>query len=220
MLRSVSNRLIVATAVLLLIAGLLWFGGNLYLSGEAQRVPVVSAAVDVPRGTVFTTAMLGTVEVPRGTEGTYLCHSDEVVGQVARVDVLAGTALVPRMLAEELPPPGRLLPAGTVLAPGMLAVPVSLDSLAVAGGALKVGDWVTIYAAAPLTATDQVVPPPLAEQVRVLDLYTPEGTSLLSAAAGRKADVALLEADPELADLLMEASRQGRLRLVLEGGSQ
>jgi Flp pilus assembly protein CpaB len=217
-LRSVSNRLIVATAVLLLLAGLLWFGGNLYLSGEAQRVPVAMAAVDVPRGTVFTAAMLGTVEVPRGIEGTYLRQADDVVGKVARVDVLAGTALVPRMLADEPPPPGRLLPAGTVLAPGMLAVPVVLDPLAVAGGALQVGDRVTIYAAAPLTATDEIIPPALVEHIRVLDLFTPEGVSLLSGPAGRKADVALLEADPELADLLMEASRQGRLRLVLEGG--
>ena len=95
MLRSVSNRLIVAMAVLLLLAGLLWFGGNLYLSGEAQRVPVVAAVVDIPQGTVFTTAMLGTVEVPRGAEGVYLRHSDEVVGKVARVDVLAGTACCP-----------------------------------------------------------------------------------------------------------------------------
>lgn len=219
MLRSVSNRLILATAVLLLLAGLLWFGGNLYLSGEAQRVSVVMAAVDVPRGTVLTAAMLGTAEVPRGTEGTYLLQADLAVGRVARVDVLAGTALVPRMLAEEPPPPGRLLPAGTVLTPGMLAVPTSLDPLALAGGALQVGDWVTIYAAAQITATGKIIPPPLAKHVRVLDLYTPEGTSLLSGPAGRKADVALLEADPALADLLMEASRQGRLRLVLEGGN-
>jgi Flp pilus assembly protein CpaB len=218
-LRSVSNRLIVATAVLLLLAGLLWFGGNLYLSGEAQRVAVIAAAVDIPRGTVLTAAMLGTVEVPRGTEDAYLRQSDAAVGKVARVDALAGTALIPRMLAEEPPSPGRLLQGGTVLAPGMLAVPVALDSLAVAGGALQVGDRVTVYAVAPLTATEQMIPPPLAEHVRVLDLYTPEGVSLLSQPAGRKADVALLEADSELADLLMEASRQGRLRLVLEGGN-
>jgi Flp pilus assembly protein CpaB len=217
-LRNVSNRLVIATAVLLLLAGLLWFGGNLYLSGAAQRVAVISAAVDIPRGTVLTTAMLGTMDVPRGTEGGYARAADTAVGKVARVDILAGTALTARMLAEEPPPPGRLLPAGTVLAPGLLAVAVPLDPLDAAGGALQVGDRVTIYAATPPTATADVSPPPLATHVRVLDLYTPEGNSLLSGPAGRSADVALLEAAPDLADLLMEASRQGRLRLALEGG--
>ena len=43
------------------------------------------------------------------------------------------------------------------------------------------------------------------------------GVSLLSRPAGRRADVALLEADPVLADLLVEAVRAGGLRLVLEG---
>jgi len=76
---------------------------------------------------------------------------------------------------------------------------------------------VSVYATSPLTQTEGI-PAPLARHVRVLDLYTREGTSLLTAPAGRAVDVALLEADPLLADLLMEASRQGRLRLVLEGG--
>lgn len=208
----------VATAMLLLLAGLLWFGGNLYLSGAAQRVAVVAAVVDIPRGSVITAAMLGQAEVPRGTETGYTRSMEEAVGRVARVDILAGTALIPRMLATEPPPSGRLLPSGSVLAPGMLAVALPLDPLAVAGGALQVGDRVTIYAAAPLTATTDITPPPIAEHVRVIDLYTASGVSLLSQPAGRTADVALLEADPSLADLLMEASRQGRLRLVLEGG--
>jgi Flp pilus assembly protein CpaB len=218
-LRSVSNRLIVATAILLLVAGLLWFGGNLYLSGEAQRVAVLTAQVDIPRGTVVSADMLGPAEVPRGREEAYLRSAQEAAGKVARVDLLAGTLLTPAMLAAEPLPPGRILPAGTAIAPGYLAVPVPLDALALAGGALRVGDRVAIYAVAPLTASVEPVPPPLAEHVRVLDLYTPQGASLLSRPAGRAADVALLEADPHLADLLMEASRQGRLRLVLEGGS-
>jgi len=96
---------------------------------------------------------------------------------------------------------------------------VPLDRWSAAGGALRGGDLVTIYAAIPLTDGAQVVWPPLVEGVRVLDLYTPEGLSLLSEPAGRRADVALLEANSELADLLMEASREGGLRLVLEGGS-
>lgn len=217
-MRSASNRLVVATAVLLLLAGLLWFGGNLYLSGAAQRVAVVAAAVDIPRGSVITAAMLGQAEVPRGTEAAYARSQEEALGRVARVDILAGTALLPRMLATEPPPPGRLLPSGSVVAPGMLAVALPLDPLAVAGGALRIGDRVTIYPAAPLTATADLTPPPIAEHVRVIDLYTPAGVSLLSQPAGRAADVVLLEADPPLADLLMEASRQGRLRLVLEGG--
>ncbi len=218
-MRSVSNRLIVATAILLLLAGLLWFGGNLYLSGEAQRVAVLAAGVDIPQGTVISAEMLGTAEVPSGTEGAYLRSAQETVGLVARVDLLAGTVLTPAMLAAGPLPPGRILPAGTAIAPGSLAVPVPLDALAVAGGALRVGDHVTIYAITPLTASVAPVPPPLAEHVRVLDLYTPQGVSLLSRPAGRAADVALLEATPPLADILMEASRQGRLRLVLEGGA-
>lgn len=218
-MRSLSNRLLIATAGLLLVAGLLWFGGTLYLSGEAQRVTVVAAAVDIPRGGVITTAMLGEVQVPRGSEAGYIPSPDLALERVARVDLLAGTALTPRMLASEPLPEGRILPAGTAITPGMLAVAVPLDRLSAAGGALRVGDLVTVYATAPLTDGAQVVLPPLVEGVRVLDLYTPEGTSLLSDPAGRWADVALLEADSELADLLMGASRKGGLRLVLEGGS-
>jgi Flp pilus assembly protein CpaB len=219
-LRSVSNRLILATAGLLLIVGLLWFGGNVYLSGESQRVAVVAAAVDIPQGNVITEAMLSTAEVPRGSETVYVTAPSEARDRVAQVDILAGTALLPRMLASETRPEGRLLPAGTILAPDHLAIAVPLDKLSLAGGALQVGDRVTIYATKPISEGAGLVVPPLAEHVRVLDLYTPEGMSLLSAPAGRKADVALLEADSALADLLMEASRQGALRLVLEGGGK
>lgn len=218
-MRSASNRLVVVTSGLLLLSGLLWFGGNLYLSGEAQRVAVAAAAVDIPRGSVLTAAMLGTIEVPRGQEGGYLAAPELALDQVARVDLLAGTALRPAMLAAGPLPEGRLLPAGTAIAPGHLAVAVPLDRLSAAGGTLRVGDRVSIYALRPLTETAVLAAPPLAQGVRVLDLYTPEGQSLLSVPAGRRADVALLEADPALADLLIEASRQGGLRLVLEGGA-
>ena len=214
-MHNVSNRLIVAVALLLLLAGVLWFGGNLYLSEKAQRVEVVAAAVDIPRGTVLTAEMLGAAQVPRGSEGRFLRSPSEAAGQVARTDIPAGTLLLPAMLSTEPPPQGRLLPAGTVLLSGFLAVAVPLEPEDAAGGALRVGDRVSIYATASLTSSG-----PLARHVRILDLYTREGRSLLSAPAGRAADVALLEADPALADLLLEASRQGPLRLVLEGGER
>ena len=214
-MHNVSNRLIVAVALLLLLAGVLWFGGSLYLSEKAQRVEVVAAAVDIPRGTVLTAEMLGAAQVPRGSEGRFLRSPSEAAGQVARTDIPAGTLLLPAMLSTEPPPQGRLLPAGTVLLSGFLAVAVPLEPEDAAGGALRVGDRVSIYATASLTSSG-----PLARHVRILDLYTREGRSLLSAPAGRAADVALLEADPALADLLLEASRQGPLRLVLEGGER
>lgn len=217
-MRSLSNRLIVATAFLLLLAGVLWFGGSLYLSGKAQRAEVVAAAVDIPRGTVVTAEMLETAEVPRGSESRFLRTPAEVLGRVAQVDILAGTPLLPAMFSSVSPPEGRLLPAGTVISPGFFAVAVPLRPEDAAGGALRVGDRVSVYASMPLTTTE-AIPAPLARHVRVLDLYTREGNSLLSAPAGRAADVVLLEADPHLADLLMEASRQGPLRLVLEGGA-
>lgn len=214
----ISNRLIVAVALLLLLAGLLWFGGSLYLSGKAQRAEVLAAAVEIPRGTVVTAEMLGTAEVPRGSEDRFLRTPPEALGRVSRVDIPAGTLLLPAMFSSEPPPEGRLLPAGTVISPGYLAVAVVLKPEDAAGGALRVGDRVSIYASAPLTPT--AIPTPLARHVRILDLYTREGRSLLSAPAGRAADVALLEADPALADLLLAASRQGPLRLVLEGGEK
>ncbi len=217
-MRSLSNRLIVAVAFLLLLAGLLWFGGNLYLGEKAQRAEVLAAAVDIPQGTVLTAEMLQTAEVPRGNEGRFLRTPPEALGRVARMDIPAGAFLLPAMLASEPPPEGRLLPAGTVLSPGFLAVAVPLEATDAAGGALRVGDRVSIYATVPLT--EGTAPGPLARHVRILDLYTREGRSLLSAPAGRAADVALLEADPALADLLLQASRQGRLRLVLEGGEE
>ncbi len=218
-MRSVSNRLIVAAALLLLLAGLLWFGGNLYLSGKAQRAAVVAAALEIPRGNVVTAEMLEVAEVPRGNESRFIRTPGEAIGQVAQVDILPGTLLTPLMLAPEPLPKGRILPAGTVLSPGYLAVAVPLEALDVAGGALRVGDRVSIYATEPLTP-GMALSPPLARHVRILDLYTHTGLSLLSAPAGRSADVALLEANPALADRLMEASRLGRLRLVLEGGER
>ncbi|MGB9724630.1 MAG: RcpC/CpaB family pilus assembly protein [Chloroflexia bacterium] len=218
-MRSVSNRLLVATAFLLLLAGLLWFGGNLYLSEKAQRVEVVAAVVEIPRGSIITDGMLGRAEVPRGSEARFLQRPEEALGRVARVDILPGTLLTSLMLASEPPPPGRVLPAGTVLSPDYFAIAVPLEPVDAAGGALRVGDRVSIYASTLLTPTEGI-PTPLARHVRILDLYTREGTSLLSAPAGRAAEVALLEADFTLANLLMEASRQGRLRLVLEGGER
>jgi Flp pilus assembly protein CpaB len=215
-LRTLSNRLVVASTLLLALVGFLWFGGNLYLSGKAQRVPVLRAAVDIPRGTVLTEAMLEGTEVPRGQEGMYVRSLSEAVGKVARVDLVAGTPILPQMLAKELPPSGRLLPAGNVVPPGRLAVAVPLDPLSAAGGALRVGDRVTLYAARPLTSTAGFLPP-LAEHVRVLDLFSGAGASLLSAPAGRQADVALLEADLALAGLIEEALHRGGVRLVLEG---
>lgn len=217
-MHNVSNRLIVAVALLLLLAGVLWFGGSLYLSEKAQRVEVVAAAVDIPRGTVLTAEMLGTAEVPRGSEGRFLRSLPEAAGQVAQVDIPAGSLLLPAMLSPEPPPQGRLLPAGTVLLPGFLAVAVPLEPEDAAGGALRVGDRVSVYATVPLS--EGAALGPLARHVRILDLYTREGRSLLSSPAGRAADVALLEADSALADLLLEASRRGPLRLVLEGGER
>ncbi len=216
-MRTPSNRLLIATAGLLLIVGVLWFGGNLYLSGEAQRVEVLTAAIDIPRGRVLTKAMLGTTQVPRGTESAYLRDPKAVLDRMARVDILAGTILLPSMLANSPPPEGRLLPSGMVLISGHLAVAIPLDKVSAAGGALRVGDRVSVYLTNPLTESAEVVLPPLAQHVLVLDLYTSEGTSLLSAPAGRKADIVLLDADAALADLLMEATRQGNVRLVLEG---
>lgn len=203
-----------------------------YTSAQAQRATVIAAAVDIPQGYVITAEMLGTRDLPRGSESGYAQSQGEVLGRVAQVNILAGAPISLRMLSDRPPPAGRLLPSGLAVPPGKVALALPAQALRSVGGALKIGDRVTLLAPQSITTTGEVaslggtIDLPQAQAVTytvlysdvlVLDLRNAGGESLVAGEAkGAAASILLALAPQQAADV---ARYRDLLVVAIEGGS-
>ena len=116
-------------------------------AAPSPGTPVVTAAADLPAGTVLTDASLGLTELPTAPAGSAADPAD-LAGRVLAAPVRAGEPVTDvRLVGSGLT---ALLPAGQV------AAPVRLADLAVAGLAAP-GDRVDVLATVPDSARAEVV---------------------------------------------------------------
>ena len=136
----------------LLLAGTAAFVANRWMSERTAAVEasrqrttrVVTAATDIPFGTMVESRHLTTVDMLDGTtpRGAY-AKANELVGKVARADVFAGEILTARRFVER----GAGSTLAAVVAPNMRAVTVRVDDVVGVAGFLLPGNRVDVVAA-------------------------------------------------------------------------
>ena len=138
-----SNRLVLLVGVFLAV---LAFVGVLVLSQGTTRTEddelttkdVVVAAEDIPLGTVIETGMLEIKTVPlEGAEADAFLDVSQVVGEIAREEVIAGAQITQRTISSGV---GRVL--NLRVEPGYRAMAVQVDQVTGVGTLIKQGDYV------------------------------------------------------------------------------
>jgi len=188
-------------------------------SGDT-RPAVVAAAVALPAGQPIAAGALRLVRLAQAPAGSF-ASVDVVAGSLPRVDIPAGTAITPELLAHGV---------AVRLRPGERALAVAVDELAGAGNRIAPGDYVDVFLslkAAPPgsprgTATDDQARL-LLSRLRVLayggqDLPA-AATSAAPAADGKS--VALARTDnppPHTAVLAVPVAEVGKLLLGAQNG--
>lgn len=241
-----SRRNIMVAAIVLIVVALALFAWNAWQQFQAQKVQVVAAAVDIPKGALIADeSWLTWREVnARDAEADPNVYRNmrEVIGMAAVSDIPAGVVLLRPFLAERVEP-GRALGTGQLVGIGKRAVPVEATLLQVIGGELAPGDHVDIYRSELVTRTTgseeanpvsalapTVVPMPdgslrldyklLFADVKVVGLYDEAGMPILGKAQGRAVTVVFELAAEEDAETLLEAATGGSIRVVLLGYEQ
>lgn len=212
-LRTRSSALLIGFS--LLLAGTAALVANRWMTERAaaveasrqRTVRVVSAATDIPFGTLIEDRHLTSVEMLSGTapRGAYQKTAD-VAGKVVRADVFAGDILTERRLV----PRGEGSTLAAVVAPNMRAVTVRVDDVVGVAGFLLPGNRVDVVAAREENRK------PFAEtiltDVRVLAVDQ-------QASADKNAPVVVravtLEVTPEGALAIAMAKQVGSLQLTL-----
>ena len=142
-----SNRLVLLVGVFLAVIA---FVGVLLLSQGGTRedpnatpteVTVVTAAADIPLGTVMEAEMLTTKTVPvEGANVGYFTDPSQAIGQVARQEVIAG-----QQITTAITQGGGTGVLDSVDTPaGYRAMSVMVDQISGVGTLIKSGDWVDL----------------------------------------------------------------------------
>ncbi len=204
-----------------------------WTSTQAQRRTVLTVAMRIEAGTVITPEMLATMEVPAPLPGSstpfpYFSDAGQVTGRTALVTLLPSVPLTLDAVGE-LAPPGRLLPSGQVIAPGYAGLALPTTALRSVGGALKIGDSVTILIPALAPAASEAPAPGapislrqaqgitytlLYSDVLVVDLRDATGKSMVAGEAMSTATFLVLQLTP--AQVLEVARYQDILVLAVE----
>lgn len=145
----------VLTAVYLGSAGGDSGGGT---SGGGATVPVVVAAQDIAAGTRIEASMVRVGNVPESVLLPNVFGStEEVVGQVTRVQMIAGEQVVAsRITGSEFASEFGANPPLALLVPeGMRAVSIKVSSLAGAGGLIRPGDFVDVILSLTVDVRDE-----------------------------------------------------------------
>lgn len=130
-------------------------GGWALLRSSGQTTTVVGAAADLDRGQVITAQDLQTITLPSNVDGLVTVPAveiDELVGQVATVDILDGTTITPAAVAPQLTPD-----AGT----SIVGVAVTTTQMPTAD--LHAGDQIRVVTTpasqgdAPITDPDSII---------------------------------------------------------------
>jgi pilus assembly protein CpaB len=152
-----SNRLMLLLGVLLAVVafgGVLMFGsGSSTGTPNPQKVPVVTAAVDVPLGTALDETYLTTIEMATADAVDTFRDPAQVIGLVVRRTVRQGEAFRSTDFQSAGGLSGPDIAAS--LEAGQRAMAVAVDSLSGVGLLIQAGDYVDVV----LAITDQPDPP-------------------------------------------------------------
>ena len=162
---------IVIGFICIIVALLIAFVGFPIVQGVvSKRVPVVTAAENISRGTLITPQLLKASEIGAIDRPSSAAVSiDQVVGAYASMDLLAGDMVTSGKLSRERPLSNPYL---YELPEGKLAISVSVKGLAEGlTGKLKEGDIVSVYAVFNKSDAEEnyfATQPPELRYVRVL----------------------------------------------------
>lgn len=210
--------------IALMIVAIVILAYAAYTSTQAQRRTVLTVKQRIEAGSVITAPMLTTMELPAPQPGSrapwpYFSDPTAVVGRTALVTLLPDTALTQQAVGQAAPP-GRLLPSGQVVPPGYLGLAIPTAALRSVGGALKIGDTVTVLIPAldgpqALAPAMPITHTTLFTNVPIVDLRDEAGKSLIAGEATSTAAYIVLSLDPDQAEAV--ARYQDLLILAVEG---
>jgi Flp pilus assembly protein CpaB len=168
---------------------------------QVATVEVYYAAQNIPQGTKITQEMLKTFSVPQENVAEVMFTKGEeanLVGQTARFTLDQGTLITSSMVGAA---PGELTGPrwATLVPPGMVAVAIPTNRLAVAAYGINDGAHVNVTACMTFVDVDPAYQTILPNYVSVMrDVYFPDG------------DRPYLSLDPTTVE---QAARQGRVEL-------
>ena len=185
----------IALALALLAGTTLGF--NHVLSSAADTLPVLVVSDQVSRGETIAADDLQVAELPQSPalETVPADQMDEVIGQIAAVNLVPGATLAPDSYSAELAPQ-----------PGMTFVGVALDPSQMPAHPLVAGDQVRIVDT-PASQSEPPLESPHTIAATVLSVTELEGTGV---------KVVDLEVESEQAPALAARAATGRVALVLD----
>lgn len=195
------------------------------VSEQANRVAVLVAKQDIPKGTVIDTAMLETAIFPKQYIAPQAVTSlDRIAGMITIASISKGEQIILTKLTHPRQT-GSLAEATPV---GKRAITISVDNLAALAGMIKPGDYVDVIAMVPVPVqtpdgktTTQVAIMPLFQNVLVLAVGQRTGTVAAAESRYREEEkreissLITLALGPQEASLIAFVQEQGKIRLVL-----
>jgi pilus assembly protein CpaB len=200
---------------------------------QAEQVPVMVAARDIPKGAPIDKDSVGVTIVPAPHVQPQAATSlDRISGMIAVVPISKGEQITLNklMLAREVVNSGSLAMSTPM---GKRAVTISVDSISAVGGMIRPGDYVDVVAmvAVPVTTAEgkqasQAAVVPLFQNVLILAIGQ-ETAALPQSAEGRykkeekraESPAITLALNPQEANLLAFVQEQGKIRLSLRSPS-
>ena len=200
---------------------------------QAEQVPVMVAARDIPKGSPIDKDSVGVVIIPTPHVQPQAASSlDRVSGMIAVVPISKGEQITLNklMLAREVTGGGSLAMSTPI---GKRAVTISVDSISAVGGMIRPGDYVDVVAmvAVPVTTPEgkqasQAAVVPLFQNTLVLAIGQ-ETAALPQSAEGRykkeekrgESPAITLALNPQETNLLAFVQEQGKIRLSLRSPS-
>jgi pilus assembly protein CpaB len=219
-MNKMSPKMMVVIALILssLIAGLTYT----YLQQIASQAnkptsAVVVAKVDIPLKTKITAEMVELQQIPNDyIQPGAMMALDQVVGIVAREQVLAGEQINQRVLVTG----GKDLGFSGVIPRDKRAVTITITDITAVGGFVKPGDYVDIVVTYDKSEVGSHTSRVVFQNIQVLALnaLTEAGattTSLKDSKEGTKAMNITLAVSPEQEAAITLADEKGRIRLAL-----
>jgi len=194
----------------LVLAGLVAWIGTAWIEkrygGEQEPPPMVNvivAAKDIPIDTKIDPTFVRLIQMPPGSapEG-HLSTPEQIIGKRLKDPVYAGDILLARRLLDD----NAVSMLSVTLAPGMRAVAVRVDDIIGVSGFILPGSRVDVIASGGGKGVRTVL-----ENIKVLSV----GQALSAEGGTLRAGSVTMEVDPRQAEILMEATESGSVRLAL-----
>ena len=194
----------------LVLAGFVAWIGTAWIErrygGEPEAPPMVDvhvAAKDIPIDTKIDPTFIRLIQMPPASapEG-HISRPDQVIGKRLKEPVYAGDLLLTRRLLDD----NAISILSVTLTPGMRAVAVRVDDIIGVSGFILPGSRVDVIASGGGKGVRTVL-----ENIKVLSV----GQALSAEGGTLRAGSVTMEVDPRQAEILMEATESGSVRLAL-----